>query len=94
MKSDPHELENLAADPENAGLVERFMAKVRARWDMAAFDAAVRESQARRWVVYPALRSGAYCNWEFQPQAAGLRAIYAQPHGPERARRAQAVSER
>ncbi len=68
LESDPHELENLAADPVNAGLVERFMAKVRARWDMAAFDAAVRESQARRWVVYPALRSGAYWNWEFQPQ--------------------------
>ena len=43
------------------------MEKVRARWDMAAFDAAVRESQARRWVVYPALRNGAYYPWEFQP---------------------------
>ena len=31
------------------------------------FDAAVRESQARRWVVYPALRNGAYYPWEFQP---------------------------
>ena len=46
---------------------QRFMEKVRARWDMAAFDAAVRESQARRWVVYPALRNGAYYPWEFQP---------------------------
>ena len=34
---------------------------------MAAFDAAVRESQARRWVVYPALRNGAYYPWDFQP---------------------------
>ena len=48
-------------------LVADFMAKVRARWDMAAFDAAVRESQARRWVVYPALRNGAYYPWDFQP---------------------------
>ena len=34
---------------------------------MAGFDAAVRESQARRWVVYPALRNGAYYPWDFQP---------------------------
>jgi hypothetical protein len=27
----------------------------------------VRESQARRWVVYPALRNGAYYPWDFQP---------------------------
>ena len=40
---------------------------VGARWDMAAFDAAVRESQARRWVVYPALRNGNYFPWDFQP---------------------------
>ncbi|HEY4193580.1 MAG TPA: sulfatase/phosphatase domain-containing protein, partial [Mesorhizobium sp.] len=67
LESDPHELTNLAVDPANAGLVAAFMAKVRARWDMAAFDAAVRASQASRWVVYPALRNGAYYPWEFQP---------------------------
>ena len=33
----------------------------------SAYDAAVRESQARRWVVYPALRNGAYFPWDFQP---------------------------
>ncbi len=38
-----------------------------ARWDMARFDAEVRESQARRWVVYPALRNGSYYPWDFQP---------------------------
>jgi choline-sulfatase len=67
LDADPHELTNLAADPAHAALVAEFMAKVRARWDMAAFDAEIRESQARRWVVYPALRNGAYCPWEFQP---------------------------
>ena len=67
LEADPHELNNLATDPAHAGLVESFMEKVRARWDMAAFDSAVRESQARRWVVYPALRNGAYYPWEFQP---------------------------
>lgn len=67
LESDPHEKVNLASDPANAALVADYIAKVRARWDMAAFDAAVRESQARRWVVYPALRNGAYYPWDFQP---------------------------
>jgi choline-sulfatase len=67
LESDPLERVNLAADPKHAALVATFMQKVRARWDMAAFDATVRESQARRWVVYPALRNGTYFPWDFQP---------------------------
>jgi len=67
LEDDPREQRNLAADPAHAALVAAFLEKVRARWDMHAFDAAVRESQARRWVVYPALRNGAYYPWEFQP---------------------------
>jgi len=67
LESDALERVNLATDPRHAGLVADFMAKVRARWDMCRFDAEVRESQARRWVVYPALRNGAYFPWDFQP---------------------------
>jgi choline-sulfatase len=67
LQSDPRELTNLAPDPAHAGSLAALIQKVRARWDMAAFDAAVRESQARRWVVYPALRNGAYYPWDFQP---------------------------
>jgi len=67
LEADPLERENLADDPANAGLVATFLDRVRARWDMAGFDAAVRESQARRWIVYPALRNGAYYPWDFQP---------------------------
>ncbi|MCO5083326.1 MAG: choline-sulfatase [Rhizobiaceae bacterium] len=67
LESDPHELKNLAADPAHAGAVAALRESVGARWDMAAFDAAVRESQARRWVVYPALRNGNYFPWDFQP---------------------------
>jgi choline-sulfatase len=67
LDADPRELTNLAADPDHAAPVADFMRQVRARWDMPAFDAAVRESQARRRVVYDALRNGAYYPWDFQP---------------------------
>lgn len=67
LESDPHERDNLAAKPEHAALVSTFLEKIRARWDMIAFDAAVRDSQARRWTVYPALRQGRHVPWEFQP---------------------------
>lgn len=67
LEADPLERDNLAADPTKAALVAEFMRAVRARWDMASFDAEVRESQARRWVIYPALRNGAYYPWDFQP---------------------------
>ena len=67
LNSDPTELNNLAADPAHAATLGHFQAKALERWDMAKFDAEVRESQARRWVVYEALRNGAYYPWDHQP---------------------------
>ncbi|MEM7021052.1 MAG: choline-sulfatase [Pseudomonadota bacterium] len=67
LAADPQELTNLAADPAHAYTVELMAEEVQTRWDMAAFDAAVRESQARRRLVYQALRNGAYFPWDFQP---------------------------
>lgn len=67
LAADPQERVNLAADPAHAATLERFRVMAAARWDLESFDAAVRESQARRWVVYEALRNGAYYPWDFQP---------------------------
>ncbi len=67
LDADPHELRNLANDPDHAGTAQVLAEKVRQRWDLDAFDAEVRASQARRWVVYEALRNGNYYPWDYQP---------------------------
>ncbi|MBF9047618.1 choline-sulfatase [Rhodobacterales bacterium LSUCC0031] len=67
LDTDPQERVNLALDPAHGETLENFRRMAAERWDLEAFDAAVRESQARRWVVYEALRNGAYYPWDFQP---------------------------
>ncbi len=67
LADDPDERQDRAADPAAAGVLQRMRAMAAARWDLAAYDAEVRESQARRWVVYEALRNGAYYPWDHQP---------------------------
>ncbi len=67
LEADPHERVNLASVAAHAGTLAQLQAKSEARWDLAVFDAAVRESQARRWVVYEALRNGDYYPWDYQP---------------------------
>jgi choline-sulfatase len=67
MDADPHELTNLADDPAHADALQELRAEADRRWDLDRFDAEVRRSQARRWVVYEALRNGAYYPWDYQP---------------------------
>lgn len=67
LEADPHELTNLAEEKAHRDVIERFRLEAAARWDLEQFDAEVRESQARRWVVYEALRQGGYYPWDYQP---------------------------
>lgn len=67
LEADPHELENLAAHRDYRDVAAGFAEAVRGYWDMPAYDAEVRQSQARRWVVYEALRNGKYFPWDYQP---------------------------
>lgn len=67
VQNDPNELTDLATDPAHKDTLERLRALADARWDLPRFDQAVRTSQARRWVVYEALRNGDYYPWDFQP---------------------------
>ena len=56
LDEDPHELVNRADDPGCADVMAQLGTEMAKRWDLDAFAAAVRASQARRLVVYEALR--------------------------------------
>jgi choline-sulfatase len=67
LSSDPQERHNLATDPKAAETLAHFQRLADARWNLPAYDAAVRESQTRRRLVNEALRSGTYHPWDHQP---------------------------
>lgn len=54
-------------DSTHADTVEYFSNQAKENWNMAGFDVEIRQSQARRWVVYEALRNGSYFPWDYQP---------------------------
>jgi len=67
LDTDPFEMSNLTHDPAFTKKLERMRTMVDARWNLDQFDKDVRLSQARRWIVYEALRNGAYFPWDYQP---------------------------
>ncbi len=67
LDNDPDEQTNLADDPTFATELSRLMTIAADRWNFEKFDADVRSSQARRALVYGALRNGHYYPWDFQP---------------------------
>ncbi|MGA1440157.1 MAG: choline-sulfatase [Ilumatobacteraceae bacterium] len=67
LEADPHELTNLAGHPDHAEVADEFAAEVASRWDAAAVEAAVLDSQAARAEIDRALRRGRFRAWDFQP---------------------------
>ncbi|SIT79546.1 choline-sulfatase [Pontibaca methylaminivorans] len=67
LDTDSDEAVNLATDPAHAETLAALRAESDRRWDLARFDADVRASQARRRVVYEALRQGGHYPWDYQP---------------------------
>lgn len=67
LEKDPHELNNVFGQSAYANIQRELQTLFDARWNMQQFDTEVRESQARRWVVYEALRNGHYYPWDYQP---------------------------
>ncbi len=67
LEADPHEQTNLAGSAAHQEVLTTLRAQSEARWDLTQYDSEVRSSQARRWVVYEALRQGEYAPWDFQP---------------------------
>ena len=73
LNNDPDEATNLATNPRAAEILAHFKTLTAARWNLPAYDGEVRASQARRWIVYEALRNGAYYPWDHQPLRAASR---------------------
>ncbi|MBV2143470.1 choline-sulfatase [Falsochrobactrum sp. TDYN1] len=67
LAEDPDELRNLASEPGHRAVLDQFLHLADKRWDLERYDADVRLSQARRHIIYSALRNGAYFPWDYQP---------------------------
>ncbi|MEM6324913.1 MAG: choline-sulfatase [Pseudomonadota bacterium] len=67
LGDDPHEQVNLVDDRAHAAALSDLRQQADEIWDLPRFDAEVRRAQARRLVVYDALRNGAYYPWDYQP---------------------------
>jgi len=67
LEQDTEERANLAEDPAHAATLAHFRTLADTKWNLAHYDAEVRQSQARRWIVYEALRNGSYYPWDYQP---------------------------
>jgi len=72
LDADPRELRNLGADP-GAGTALR--AEADRRWDPAALEHAVLDSQRERRLVVPALNRGRHTAWDYVPQSQAMRYI-------------------
>ncbi|WP_285019142.1 choline-sulfatase [Novosphingobium sp. fls2-241-R2A-195] len=67
LSSDPDELRNLAQELQYADLIAEFRAEVARRWDLAAIERDVIDSQRRRRIVAAANATGRLQSWDWNP---------------------------
>jgi choline-sulfatase len=67
LNRDPDETVNLAGQSAHAGIEKALHAEVHARWDYAAVERAVLDSQRRRLFAQEALLQGKWSAWDYQP---------------------------
>ncbi len=67
LNHDPHELNNLAEDPDYAAIVQSFTQEIRQSRDFPKLQSEVLESQCRRQVIHAALQKGNNKAWDHQP---------------------------
>jgi choline-sulfatase len=67
LETDPHELENLAGQPEYQSLRSSLFDEVMVRWEPRSLRQDVIVSQRRRRLVAKALMTGRVTPWDFQP---------------------------
>ena len=67
LVDDPHEMNNLAANPDHASTVRRFRSMAATRWNPTRLEAEIKESQLVRLTVWQSLRQGNWYPWDYQP---------------------------
>ncbi len=67
LVDDPHELHNLATQPDHAQRIQAFRAELAERWDAGALREQVIASQRRRRFAARSLLLGEHTPWDFQP---------------------------
>ena len=86
LETDPHELTNLASHPQHKKVLYDLRDQSHALLDLVRSNVELRESQARRWVIYKALREGRVLPLGLSTASKSLRALHAQPYGSQHAR--------
>jgi choline-sulfatase len=67
LRTDPHELVNLAEKREHGGAVQAFRNEIASRWSLGTLRDQVIASQRRRRVVVDALSMGRKATWDYSP---------------------------
>jgi choline-sulfatase len=73
LGADQDERVNLAGRPEHAALEESLRQEVLRRWDYAALERRILESQRRRLFVHESLLQGRWTAWDYQPPSDASR---------------------